>query len=213
MRTYWIKTPDWLPRLFPRTLTWKMPETTEPTVYLTFDDGPHPHATPFVLDILQQANAYASFFCIGKNVSSYPEIYQRILSEGHTAGNHTFHHLNGWKNTNHAYYRSILEAHKLIHNRIFRPPYGRIKHSQVNKLTASQNPWKIYMWDVLSGDFDMNLSPESCRDNVIKNIEPGSIVVFHDSEKAWPRMQYALPHVIDFCLQQNWKIHALPNML
>lgn len=210
MRQYWVKTPEWLPRLFPKTLIWKMPVAAEPMVYLTFDDGPHPEATTFVLDTLQHSKAVASFFCIGKNVQAYPDLYRRIIAEGHTTGNHTQHHLNGWNVSNHTYYRDILRASACIDNRIFRPPYGRIKVSQARKLTHSDMPWHIYMWDILSGDFDTSLSPEQCLDNVLKHLSPGSIVVFHDSEKAFPRMRYALPAVLEFCAARHWQLKALP---
>lgn len=210
MQSYWVKTPDWLPHLFPRSLIWKMPPEKHPAVYLTFDDGPHSEATVFALDCLKQAAAKATFFCIGKNIHAHPELYNRILAEGHVTGNHTYHHLNGWKTVNHIYYKNILEAGKLIENRIFRPPYGRIKISQSRKLTQARHPWQIYMWDVLSGDFDTKISPQDCLENVIRHIEPGSIVVFHDSEKAFPRMRFALPEVLSYCRRQGWQIKPLP---
>lgn len=211
MFSYWVKTPKWLPKLFPKELIWNVPSSSAPTVYLTFDDGPHPQATTFVLDQLKTYEASASFFCIGKNVAENPELYQRIIAEGHTIGNHTQHHLNGWKNDNHRYLNDILKATKLIESRNFRPPYGRIKISQSRRLTKSKHPWKIYMWDVLSGDFDTALSPEECLRNVIENIEPGSIVVFHDSEKAFPRMSYALPKVLAYCKENHFSLKALPE--
>jgi peptidoglycan/xylan/chitin deacetylase (PgdA/CDA1 family) len=210
MMSYWVKTPKWLTKLFPVGLTWSMPQESNPAVYLTFDDGPHPQITPFVLEQLNKYNAKATFFCIGKNVAEHPAVYEQIIKQGHTSGNHTHDHQNGWKTTTHAYLKSILKAAGLIKARSFRPPYGRIKISQVNKLYNAHPSWKIYMWDVLSGDFDKDITPEKCADNVISNIEPGSIVVFHDSEKAWDRMRYALPKVLEYCTQKNWQIKALP---
>ncbi len=187
-----------------------MPIEEQPAVYLTFDDGPHPEATTFVLDQLKQHNARATFFCIGKNVQAHPHLYRRILEEGHATGNHTQNHLNGWKCDNYSYLNNIFLASKHIEKRIFRPPYGRIKMSQAKRLSKGRQPWKIYMWDVLSGDFDVQLSPEACLAHVIDHIEPGSIVVFHDSQKALPRLMYALPAVLEFCKQNNWALKALP---
>lgn len=188
-----------------------MPPEDEPAVYLTFDDGPHYKATDFILDQLDKYNAKATFFCIGKNVAEHPAIYRQILDKGHTAGNHTHNHLNGWHTKTASYLKNIVKGGQLIDSHLFRPPYGRIKRSQANRLLASHKGWKIYMWDVLSGDFDISISPEKCLANVLNNIEPGSIVVFHDSDKAWDRMSYALPHVLEYCTKQNWKLKALPK--
>jgi len=211
MVSYWIKTPSWLPRLFPRNLIWKMPPKERPTVYLTFDDGPHPEATTFVLDQLSRYNAKATFFCIGKNVAAHSALYERILQEGHTTGNHTEDHLNGWQTDNWTYLNNIVKAGKRINSRNYRPPYGRIKISQALRLSKGKQPWKIYMWDILSGDFDTSLTAKECLDNVIRNIEPGSIIVFHDSEKAFPRLKYVLPEVLSFCKEKNWAVNALPQ--
>ncbi|MBS1783598.1 MAG: polysaccharide deacetylase family protein [Bacteroidetes bacterium] len=211
MRTYWVKTPAWLPKCFPKSLVWKMPRT--PAVYLTFDDGPHPEATPLVLDLLKKYQAKATFFCIGKNVALYPDLFQRIKDEGHTFGNHTYNHLNGWRNENSVYLQNILKAQRLIPSSLFRPPYGRIKLSQARILSKRKAPWTVYMWDVLSGDFDTTLSPSDCINNVIENAEQGSIIVFHDSEKALPRMKEALPTLLEFCQQKNWELKPLPTQL
>ena len=209
MRSYWVKTPGWLPRLFPKELVWKMQSGT--SVFLTFDDGPHPDVTPFVLDQLKEHGAKASFFCIGKNVAEHPEIYHRIIQEGHTIGNHTQNHLNGWKQENHTYLNNILQASRYIDSRNYRPPYGRIRMSQVRRLSKGRKPWRIYMWDILSGDFDQELTPEQCLSNVISNLEPGSIVVFHDSVKAFPRLKYVLPEVLRYCKTKSWQLQALPS--
>ncbi len=182
----------------------------EPSVYLTFDDGPHPTATSYILDQLAKYDAKATFFCIGKNVQAHQQQYNKIIAAGHAVGNHTHNHMNGWHTKTAIYLKNILQASQHINSHIFRPPYGRIKRSQANRLLASHKQWKIYMWDVLSGDFDINITPEKCLQNVLDNIEPGSIVVFHDSDKAWERMSYALPHVLEYCKQQNWKMKALP---
>lgn len=205
MRTYSVKTPKWLPRFFPKDLIWNIPDSKG--VYLTFDDGPHPEATSFALEALQEYNAKATFFCIGKNVVAHSEIYNRIIKEGHAVGNHTFNHLNGWKTDNHLYLKNIIKASTVIHQKIFRPPYGRIKISQAKKLM--DRGWKIYMWDILSADFDASISPQECLENVTDNIEEGSIIVFHDSEKAFTRMKYTLPYVLEYCRSKNWEMKTL----
>ncbi len=187
-----------------------MPQNGVPTVYITFDDGPHPTATPFVLAELEKHHAKATFFCVGKNVDEHKDLYRHMLSAGHAAGNHTQNHLNGWYTGNKEYLGNILQAARQIDSCCFRPPYGKIKLSQVRILHKKRPGWKIYMWDVLSGDFDDTLSPEQCAQNVIENIEPGSIVVFHDSAKAWERMSYALPLVLEHCRKMNWKLATLP---
>lgn len=206
---YLIKTPRWLPALFPRRLVWKMPATGAPAVYLTFDDGPHATATPFVLDQLKAFKAKATFFCIGKNVASEPELYRRIIAEGHATGNHTQHHLNGWKTSTMEYIKNIQEADKLIDSRLFRPPYGRIKRRQVSALCKESSPKKIIMWDVLSADFDTQITPQTCLNNVLQNISPGSIIVFHDSAKAWERMSYALPRILQYCNDRSWDCRSI----
>lgn len=200
---YFVKTPWWLKKLYPNRL-WDI-KRDDKIVYLTFDDGPHPVATPFVLDELKKHNAKATFFCIGKNVLAYPEIYQRILDEGHTVGNHTQHHLNGWKTNTDDYLADINKAEEFIQSTLFRPPYGRIKSSQAKKITG----FKIVMWDVLSGDFDEELSKENCYSNVVNKAKAGSIIVFHDSEKAFPRLAYALPLVLKYFLEKKLKLQQI----
>jgi peptidoglycan/xylan/chitin deacetylase (PgdA/CDA1 family) len=195
--------------LFPKQLIWEMPATDD-SVYITFDDGPHPTATPYVMEQLERYGAKATFFCVGNNVSKYPEVYARLQEAGHVTGNHTFDHISGIKTDTERYMENISRAAGYISNKIFRPPYGRIKASQVRKLKANDPNWKIYMWNVLSADFDRNISPQQCVDNVLKHIKPGSIVIFHDSEKAWDRMSFALPHVLAYCQSKNWKMKALP---
>ena len=191
---YLVKSPWWLRALYP-SLTWRI-KTREKVLYLTFDDGPHETATPFVLDELQRYNAKATFFCIGKNVAEYPEIYQRILKEGHSVGNHTYNHVNGWKVSDAVYLEEIQQTAALVKSTLFRPPYGRIKRSQLKKLQTPNSKLQTIMWDVLSGDFDTNLTAEACLGYVLYHSKPGSIIVFHDSTKAMERMQYALPKVL-----------------
>jgi peptidoglycan/xylan/chitin deacetylase (PgdA/CDA1 family) len=198
MKKYFVKTPWWLKRIYSN-YTWSLP-AKEKIIYLTFDDGPHPQATPFVLDELKRYQAKAIFFCIGKNVKAYPEIYKRILDEGHAVGNHTQNHLNGWKTKDEIYLADIREASQYINTHLFRPPYGRITKFQASNIKAAlrNDNAKIIMWDVVSGDFDNTLLPQDCLENVILNTNRGSIVVFHDSEKAFPRLKFCLPETLKF---------------
>ena len=193
---YLVKTPWWLKKWYGR-LVWDIPQKAgDKVLYLTFDDGPHPVATPFVLDELRRHDAKATFFCIGKNVQEHPLIYKRILEEGHRVGNHTQHHLNGWKCSDAAYLGDIAQAARYIDSDLFRPPYGRISAFQASLLRKPPFEYQVIMWDVLSADFDRDLHPDRCARNVIRNARPGSIIVFHDSEKAYPRLQTALPEVL-----------------
>lgn len=191
---YLIKTPWWLKKLYPASLTWNMPGN-EKVLYLSFDDGPHPAVTPLVLNTLKAFNAKATFFCIGKNVVENKEIYQRIIDEGHKVGNHTFNHLNGWETKDEEYIENVMEAEKYIDSKLFRPPYGRISRFKISLLQKAG--FNIIMWDVLSGDFDKEKTKERCTENVLLQAQPGSIVIFHDSEKAFERMNYALPIVLE----------------
>ena len=207
---YLVKTPWWLRALYP-SLTWRI-QGAGKTVYLTFDDGPHETATPFVLDQLQQYNAKATFFCIGKNVAAHTDIYNRILKEGHSTGNHTYNHINGWKVSDEVYLKEITDASTLIKSNLFRPPYGRIKRSQLKQLqTPNPKPQTIIMWDVLSGDFDPNQTPGACLANILYHTKPGSIVLFHDSTKAWERMSYALPKVLEHFTKEGYEFCAIPQ--
>ena len=211
MVTYWVTTPFWLKKLFPKGLVWDMPVTEEPAVYITFDDGPHPTATPFVLEQLAKYDAKATFFCVGNNVTKFPGVYEQVLKAGHTTANHTYNHMNGRKTDTDTYLQNIEKAKEHIHSRLFRPPYGLIRGNQVRRLRRSDPNWKVIMWSVLSADFDRKLAPQKCLDNVLKNIKPGSIVLFHDSEKAWDRMNFALPRVLEYCHSRGWKMKAIPG--
>jgi peptidoglycan/xylan/chitin deacetylase (PgdA/CDA1 family) len=206
---YLIKTPWWLRVLYPQ-LVWRFPGK-EKVIYLTFDDGPHPVATLFALEQLKRYNAKASFFCIGKNVLEYPGIYDRILQEGHVAGNHTFNHVNGWKVSNEVYHDEIQKTAHLVKSNLFRPPYGRIKRSQIRQLKTSDQRLQTIMWDVLSADFDTRLTPEACLGYVLYHTKPGSIVLLHDSEKAWPRMQFILPRMLEHFTRQGYRFEKIPD--
>ena len=190
--------PSWLKKIYySSSLIWRMPPNDEKILYLTFDDGPHPVVTPFVLDELRKYGARGTFFCIGKNVKAHPETYRRVLLDGHRVGNHTYDHLNGWSTEDSIYIENIRAAAELIDSDLFRPPYGRIGGFQTRLLRDSPRHYKIIMWDVLSADFDRGLSGERCARNVIRYGRPGSIVVFHDSEKAFDRLRHALPAVLE----------------
>lgn len=206
MRFYWIKTNAFIKWLFPKYL-WNLDRKSN-CVYLTFDDGPVPEATPWVLDLLKKYNAKATFFCIGENANTNPELLKRIINEGHSVGNHTYNHVNGWQTTNSEYFRDVNQCAKVLQEisnqdtNLFRPPYGKITSAQANKLLSQG--YKIVMWDVLSADFDTTVSAEECTKNVLKNIEPGSIVIFHDSLKAFKNLEHALPAALQYAREKGY---------
>ena len=198
MNLNWVKTNKWIKNFF-HNLVWDVPNS-ENKIYLTFDDGPIPEVTEWVLDILKSEGIKATFFCIGDNIKKHPDIFKRILSEGHQIGNHTFNHLNGWKTNTNEYienfklYEAELLKLNIKNSFLFRPPYGKIKTQQsriIRKLS-----YKIIMWDVLSYDFDNSITPERCLENVISNTQQGSIIVFHDSIKSEKNLRFALPKAI-----------------
>lgn len=189
---------DWFSGLFSGYL-WHG-SRTEKTVYLTFDDGPHPQVTPFVINLLNQYEFQATFFCIGDCVNRHPDIYKELLKSGNGIGNHTFNHLNSWKTSSNVYLENIEKAGAIINSRLFRPPYGRITASIAQKIKAQD--YTIVMWDVLSGDFDQNRTALSCLKNLKKNTRNGSIIVFHDSEKAFKKLKIILPDYFKY-LQKN----------
>lgn len=174
-------------------LTWEIPNNSK-KIYLTFDDGPTPEITEWTLDLLRKNNVQATFFCLGQNVEKHPKIFQRIINEGHAIGNHSHSHPSGWKSKDEDYFMDVEKANSKINSKLFRPPYGRITKSQAKYLNTKYN---IVMWSVLSGDFDSKITPQKCLDNVIKSTKQGSIIVFHDSEKAAANLKYALPKVIE----------------
>ena len=190
-------------------MVWRVPAEREKVIYLSFDDGPHPVATPFVLDELKKYGARATFFCIGKNVQQLPHIYRRILVDGHRVGNHTHDHLNGWKTDDKRYLENIRDAAKLIDSDLFRPPYGKIGLFQSSLLRKPPFGYKIVMWEVLSGDFDRGMTPQRCGRNVIRYARPGSIVVFHDSEKAFGCVREALPAVLKHFSELGYRFEGI----
>ena len=185
---YLVKTPPLVKTIFSE-LVWNI-ETEDKKVYLTFDDGPIPNLTPWILDVLKEYNFKATFFCVGDNVRKYPEIYHQIISQGHITGNHTYNHLNGWLSDYEDYHNNVAKADLYIESNLFRPPYGKLKRAQASLIKQDKT---IVMWDVLSGDFDNNIDEEKCLSNVIENYKPGSIIVFHDNIKAEKRLKYVLP--------------------
>ncbi|MFB9843434.1 polysaccharide deacetylase family protein [Mucilaginibacter ginsenosidivorans] len=204
---YLVKTPRLLKQLYP-SLLWNKARDNQ-RIYVTFDDGPIPIVTPFVLNILEQYRAKATFFCIGDNVNKHPDIFEQVKNAGHAIGNHTFNHLKGWKTGDKTYLDNFLKADELVGSNLFRPPYGRIKRSQIKLLREAKPGLDIVMWDVLSGDFDQKLSPEDCLTNVLKHTEPGSIIVFHDSLKAFDRLEYVLPKAMEEWSRRGWEFASL----
>lgn len=224
-----VKTPLVAKKIFPN-YVWDIP-TTNKTIYLTFDDGPTPEITDWTLNTLKEFNAKATFFCIGNNIEKHPEIFQNILKDGHSIGNHTHNHLKGWKTKTKDYLKNIEDAQNSIENEtchtesfdsaqdklgrsaelriqnMFRPPYGQITPKQGKKLIALD--YKIVMWDVLSFDWDNHVTEETCLNNVISKTEKGSVIVFHDSVKASKNMKYALPKVLEHFSNQNYTFSAI----
>ena len=203
------RTPFFVPIIYP-SLIWRVP-TVQKELYLTFDDGPINGPTEFALDELKKADAKATFFCIGDNVRKHSPVFDRVLSDGHTIGNHTFNHINGWKTRTKDYLSNIQlfekSLPKNLSTKFFRPPYGRITPSQIRAL----KDYKIIMWDVLSFDYSKNISPEDCLKNTIKAVRPGSIIVFHDSLKAEKNMRFAVPRLIEHFQHKGFSFKTLPQ--
>ena len=217
MRSYFIKTPNFIRWIYPK-LVWSfsLPSKNKKEVYLTFDDGPTPEITAWTLAVLKQFNAKATFFCIGKNIENYPKVFQQIINDGHSIGNHTHNHLNGWKANSEEYIENVLAAENVIStplkqqnkkSKLFRPPYGKIKRRQSKQLTNLG--YKIIMWDVLSADFDQSISKEKCLKNVVRNVKNGSVIIFHDSVKAEKNMKYALPIVLKLLSNNGYEFKAI----
>lgn len=191
MTAYLVRTPRWIQRLFPH-LEWNVP-TEERVVYLTFDDGPTPGTTEWIIQTLADYQAYGTFFCVGENVQRYPELIARLRSAGHALGNHTHRHLNAWEVSRSTYYHDIDQCSQHLLTDLFRPPYGKLRIGQGYRLARSR---RVIMWDVLSGDFDPQASAADCLYRVVSSVRPGSIVVFHDSEKTDAKLRAVLPEVI-----------------
>lgn len=211
MNFRWVKTNKLVKNLFSN-YVWDVPNTSN-NVYLTFDDGPTPEITAWTLSQLRQYNAKATFFCIGDNVRKYPEIFQKVINEGHSIGNHTFNHLNGWKTATKAYISNakLYETeHCLVTSdncNLFRPPYGKITPSQ-SKILRKLG-YKIIMWDIISYDFDSRISSEKCLENVVDNVQSGSIIVFHDSKKGFQHLEFVLPRTLAFLSEKGYNCVSL----
>lgn len=187
-----VQTPRFLHRLFPQ-LIWKE-HVPSKEIYLTFDDGPHPGITPKVLNILAQFDAKACFFCVGENVHKHPDTFQSVLQAGHKVGNHTYNHLDGWKTSNDEYLANVKQCDEEVHSDYFRPPYGKIKSSQIKALKKKYN---IVMWTVITHDYDSKYDSEICLKKAIQKTRPGDVVVFHDSLKAEKNVLYVLPKYLE----------------
>lgn len=213
------KTPGFVKTLFPK-FVWNI-NTVKKELYLTFDDGPTPEITDWVLQILQEYDAKATFFCIGKNIESHPDIFQSILKHGHSVGNHTFNHLKGWKTKTKDYLDDVKRTQYLINSKIenrqfsyenlFRPPYGKFKNKQSKVL--QELGFKIVLWDVLSYDWDKSISEKACLENIIPKAKEGSIIVFHDSVKASRNLKYVLPKVLDYYSKKGFGFKALSKSI
>lgn len=187
------KTPEIVSQISIRDLYWRG-DTTGKKIYLTFDDGPIPGITGKALDLLEKYGAKATFFMVGHNVMKHPDIAKLVIERGHSIGNHSFNHLNGWKTSNLTYAKNILQASKFIDSNLLRPPYGRITPAQVVML---RKKYKIVMWSILSGDYDQSRTPKECLETIVRHAEPGSIVVLHDSQKAEKNMLYSLQGTLE----------------
>ena len=199
-----IKTPTLIQFFFP-SLLWSK-KRDKKILYLTFDDGPYNMLSPFILDELKKYKAKATFFYLGSKAEKYPQLIKRCKDENHKIGNHTYSHPNGWKTKNSRYYQDIEKANKLLNSNLLRPPYGRIKPSQINHL---KKYYKIIMWDILSWDFDKKTSPEECYNNIIKNTKSGSIIVLHENEKSAKTVKEVLPKILSYFSSQGFKFEKL----
>lgn len=197
--------PFWLRAFYPKGLIWSA-STGERKVFLTFDDGPVPEATPIVLEILKKYNVKATFFCVGENVQKYPEIYDSVRKAGHAIGNHTFHHVKAWETDYNTYLSEVAQCQELVNSKLFRPPHGQITRKLARHL---RKEYRIIMWSALTGDYNKNLQSEKCLANAVNNTKPDSIIVFHDSIKALERMEYALPRYIEYCIAEGYSFATL----
>lgn len=200
-----VNPPNILTKLTQRNFIWKI-FTDKPVIYLTFDDGPIPEITPFILKTLDEFHAKATFFCVGENVKKHPEIYSEIVRSGHKTGNHTFNHLNGWKTHSVKYIDNINKCTDYFSSDLFRPPYGKLKPSQLRKI---KKEFSVVLWTVLSYDFDQQVSKEDCLNNVLTYTDNGAVVVFHDNLKAKNNLFYSLPRFLDFFTKKGYKFEIL----
>ena len=212
MDLMWVKTNRLIKWIFPKYI-WEIPNSGK-KIYLTFDDGPIPEVTEWVLELLKKHSIKATFFCIGDNIKKHPELFERVIREGHSIGNHTFNHIKGWDFSKEEYIENALLCEKemiakgfTLRPKIFRPPYGKIKPSQ-SKILRKMG-YRIIMWDVLSVDYDKNVSPKQCLENIIKNTVSGSVIACHDSLKAFKNLEYALPRAIEYLKEKGFSFERI----
>ncbi|WP_246558671.1 polysaccharide deacetylase family protein [Hymenobacter piscis] len=197
--------------LFPDCL-WSLPATDPPTLYLTFDDGPIPEETPFVLEQLARHGARGTFFCVGENLERHPDVARRVLAEGHRLANHTYHHLSGWRHARPTYLADVARCQTVLQELqpearpLLRPPYGRLTPGLARALHPTH---QVVMWDLLTCDYDRDYAPAECLATAIRLTRPGSIVVFHDSLKASPNLRYVLPRYLDHFAGLGYRFAAL----
>lgn len=199
--------PYWLRKLYGKDLIWEMPDDGR-TIYLSFDDGPNPDTTPVILHTLKQYDANATFFCVGENVDKNPDLYEMIRNNGHKVGNHTYNHLNGWKTSKVKYLENVQKCREVLNSLIFRPPYGRISRSQKKSLSRH---YDIFMWTVLSRDYDARISRETCLEKTWEHTRPGAIVVFHDHPKAIEKVEYVLAQYLERAREHGYRFKSLPG--
>ena len=198
--------PGWWMRLFFPGTMWRG-DKKEKVVYLTFDDGPIPEVTPWVVALLNEKRIKATFFCVGENVAKHPKVYQMLVDNGHSIGNHTYNHISAWKVSGRFYKENVAKARDVIITSLFRPPHGKIYPWQLPMLKKQFS--KIVMWDVLTKDYDKRLSTEDVLNNLYRHTRNGSVIVFHDSLKAWPRLEKALPVAIDWLKEQGYEFRTI----
>jgi peptidoglycan/xylan/chitin deacetylase (PgdA/CDA1 family) len=211
---YFYKTPKLLEYIYPEAI-WHG-DRSKKNIYLTFDDGPVPRVTEYILDLLSDLTVKASFFCVGENVKNHPKIFDRMIQDGHGIGNHTFNHLNGWTTSDREYVENIQMCSDILqhsghqgHPLYFRPPYGRIRKNILKKINAA---YKIIMWDVLSHDFSSKVSPETCFQKSLQHTKNGSIIVFHDSIKTFEKIKFVISQFILYLRDKNYEFHVIDDI-
>ncbi|MCB0507644.1 MAG: polysaccharide deacetylase family protein [Bacteroidetes bacterium] len=207
---YFVRTPYIIKRLMP-SITWEI-SNEKNAIFLTFDDGPHPEITPWILKQLKAYNAKATFFCLGKNAEQYPNTLKQILEEGHTIGSHGYAHLNGWKTSDDIYLEDVNKSFEVlqkmnINTQLFRPAYGRISLTSLKKIQAK---YAVINWSLMPGDFDSSITSEKCLSN-LQRIKSGDIIVLHDNEKSWKHLNYCLPKFLEFCKTKKFHLESIPS--
>lgn len=201
----WLAQPPQVVKQLYPSLYWRVP-TEVNEIFITFDDGPTAGVTDKVLELLNDYQAEATFFCLGKNVEKEPKLFQRILNEGHAAGNHTYNHLNGWNTNSDDYFQDIYACSEVFESKLFRPPYGKIKSRQLKKLSKE---FQIIMWSSLSLDYNSKYSAQDCLNFATKDLKAGDIIVFHDSLKAEENMLYALEGTLKLARKKGFQCNAI----